>query len=183
MGFLRGTSWGSRSLFHQLSPHWTLQSEVMGTYLPVTGTLGLGMGTWCWAGTPYSRDLPPKFLSTTHGCGTSPFCVSALLTSLDGCGFFNSVVVRLPFNSISDSSQQWLFYNLVVIFMWLWEEISYVYLCHHVDWKSSLTFSEDGETTENIQETFQFVDNSVVIILQNLLALQYQKFQEHMALY
>ena len=25
-------------------------------------------------------------------------------TSLDGCGFFNSVVVRLPFNLISDSS-------------------------------------------------------------------------------
>ena len=25
--------------------------------------------------------------------------------SLDGCGFFNSVVVRLPFNSISDGSE------------------------------------------------------------------------------
>ena len=26
-------------------------------------------------------------------------------TSLDGCGFFNSIVVRLPFNPISDSSE------------------------------------------------------------------------------
>ena len=47
----------------------------------------------------------PKFLSTTHGYGTSPFCISTLPTSLDGCGFFNSVVVRLPFNSISDGSE------------------------------------------------------------------------------
>ena len=37
-------------------------------------------------------------LSTTNGCGTSSFCVSAPPTSLDKCGFFNSVIVRLPFN-------------------------------------------------------------------------------------
>ena len=74
-----------------------------------------GLGAWCGAGTPCSWDIPPEILFTTHGYGTSLFHVSAPPTSLDGCGFFNSVVVRLPFNSISDSSVWWLFYNLVEI--------------------------------------------------------------------
>ena len=37
-----------------------------------------------------------------RGCGTSLFRICAPPMSLDGCGFFNSVVVRLPFSSISD---------------------------------------------------------------------------------
>ena len=63
-----------------------------------------------WAGGPGGRsppyfyfDIPLVFYS--YGCGTSPFCIYAPPTSLDGCGFFNSVVVRLPFNSISDGSE------------------------------------------------------------------------------
>ena len=49
VGSLRGTPWNSRSFFHQLNPHWFLQPEVMGIYLPSTGTLGwwraaLGLG-------------------------------------------------------------------------------------------------------------------------------------------
>ena len=99
---LRGTAWTSRSFFHQLSPHWFLQPEVMRTYLPSTGTLGLGV--LFGARIPHSKDIPSKFLSTTAVYGTSPFHVSTPPTSLDGCGFFNSVVVRLPFNLISDSS-------------------------------------------------------------------------------
>ena len=69
-----------------------------GTYLPSTGTLGwepgVGLGL-----------LTPKiFLSNfyPHEYGASPFHVHACPSSVDGCGFFNSVVVRLPFNSISD---------------------------------------------------------------------------------
>ena len=42
------------------------------------------------------------------------FCVCTTPTSLDGRGFFNSIVVRLPFHSISDSSEWWLLYILVV---------------------------------------------------------------------
>ena len=103
MGSLSGTAWGSRSFFHQLNSQWFLQPEVVGTYLPGTGTLG--WEAWCGTGTPCSQDIPPKFLSTIHGCGTSPFCVSTPPTSLDGCGFFNSVGVRLPFNLISDGSE------------------------------------------------------------------------------
>ena len=74
-----------------------------GAYLPGTGTLG--WRAWCGAGTPHSQDIPPEFLSTMYGCGTSPSCISTPPTSLDKYGFFNSVVVRLPFNQISDSSE------------------------------------------------------------------------------
>ena len=41
--------------------------------------------------------------------------------------FFNSIVVRLPFNSISDGSEWWLFSILVVILMWLCKKASHVY--------------------------------------------------------
>ena len=106
----------------------------MGTYLPGTGILG--WGSWCGAETPRSRDISPKFLSTTCGCGTSLFCICAPPTGLDECGFFNSVLVSFPFNSISDSSEWWLFSILVVILMWLCEEVNHVFLCHHLDQKS-----------------------------------------------
>ena len=69
---------------------------------------GIGILVWgslCVEGAPCFHDIPPEFLSTICRCGTSVFHVSAPPTSLDGCGFFNSVVVRLPFNSISDGSE------------------------------------------------------------------------------
>ena len=112
VGSPRGTAEGSSSLLHRLSPHWFSHQQVVGTYCPGTGTLG--WGAWCRSGTPL--DIPPKFLSATRGCGSSPFCFRVSPTSLDGCGFFNSIVVRLPFSSISDSCEWWLFYILVVIF-------------------------------------------------------------------
>ena len=46
-----------------------------------------------------------------------------------GCGFFNFVAVGLPFSLISDSSKWWLFYILVVMLTWLWDNESRVYLC------------------------------------------------------
>ena len=114
----------------------------MGTYLPGTGTLGWGS---CYgAGTPHSRDYPPKFLSTTCVCGTSPFCIFSPPTSLDRCGFFNSVIVRFPFNLISAGSEWWLFYNLVVILTWLCEEVSGVHLCHHLDQSLSWLIAESS---------------------------------------
>ena len=111
VGSLRGTAWGSNNFSHQPNPHWFLQPEVVGTYLPGTGTLG--WGAWCGVGTSWSSDIPPKFLSTICGCGTSPFCLCVPLASLNECAFFNSTVVRLPFNSISESSEWWLLYILV----------------------------------------------------------------------
>ena len=59
------------------------------------------------------------------------FC-PPLTAGVDGCGFFNSMVVRLPFDLISESSEWWLFYSSVVIFMWLCKEASHVYLCCHL---------------------------------------------------
>ena len=64
VGSLRETAWGSRNFFHQLNPCWVLQSEVVVSFLPGTGSLR--WGAWCGAGTPRPRDIPPKFLSTTH---------------------------------------------------------------------------------------------------------------------
>ena len=90
-------------------------------------------GSWCGSGTPCSWNIPPKFLSTTHEWGTSPFCIFSPPTSLDGCGFFSSVVVRLPFNWISAGSEWWLLYISVVILMWLCEEASHVCLRCHLD--------------------------------------------------
>ena len=93
VGSLRGTDWGSRSFFHPLiSTGFAARGygDLSSRYW------NLGLGAWCGAGTPCSQDIPPKFLST-H------FIVSAVSTSWDGCGFFSSVVVRLPFNLISDS--------------------------------------------------------------------------------
>ena len=76
---------GHRSFFHWLNPCWFLQPEVMGTYLPGSGTLG--WGAWCGAGTPGSWDIPPIFSYSTCGFGTSPFSVFASPTSLDGFFF------------------------------------------------------------------------------------------------
>ena len=134
VGSLRDTAWDSRSFFHWLYLHWFLQPEVVGTYLP--GTQTLSWGVWCGARPPYSWDIPPKFLFSTRGCGTRPFHICISPASLDGRGFFNSIVVRLPFNSISNSSKWRLSYILVVILLRLCEEASRVCLCCHLDQKS-----------------------------------------------
>ena len=39
-GSLRGTAWDCRSFFHLLNPCWFLHPEIIGAYLPGTGTLG-----------------------------------------------------------------------------------------------------------------------------------------------
>ena len=75
-----------------------------------------------------------------RGCGISPFCTCAPPTSLDGCGFFNSVVVRLLFSLISVVPEWCFFYILVVILMWLCEEASHVCLHCHLHWESLILF-------------------------------------------
>ena len=70
--------------------------------------LGLRPETQAWA-TPARALL--NFLST------SPFHICAPPASLDGCGFYISVVVGLPFNLTSDCSERCLFYILVIILM------------------------------------------------------------------
>ena len=98
MGPLRVTAWESSSSFHWLK-------------LTIFYNQKFG-GLSCWHWNPElvglvwgSQDILPKFLSTTHGCGTSPFHISVSPTSLVvGCSFFRSVVVGLPFYLISDGN-------------------------------------------------------------------------------
>ena len=129
-----------------------------------------GMGDLVWvrdslAGTTRSQDIPPKFLSTTRECRTSPFHICAPPTSLDGYGFFNSTVVRLSFNSISASSVWWLFCILVLILMWLCEEKSYVCLCCHLDWKSLFIFRERGRDEEREGQKHQCARETLISCL------------------
>ena len=77
-------------------------------------------------------DFYPPHVDVGPACSMSP----PLLPVLDGCGFFKSIAVRLLFNLISVGSERWLFYILVVILMWLYEEMICVYLCRHLDSKS-----------------------------------------------
>ena len=127
VGSQRGTAWGSRNFFHQLKP-----ASFCNQKLWTRKFLALEP----WAGTPPSQEVPPKFLSTICGWQTSPFWVCAPPINQGGYSFFNSVVVRLPYNLISDGSKWWLLYILVVILTWLCQEASHVCLCLHLDWKS-----------------------------------------------
>ena len=65
---------GLQQFFHQLNLCWFLQPEVVGIYLPGTGTLG--WGAWYVSGAPCSQDIPPEFLFTTNGLG--PACSASV---------------------------------------------------------------------------------------------------------
>ena len=46
------------------------------------------------------------------------------------CGFFFiSLITELPFSQISGGSEWWFLHSLVVILMWLWEEVSTMFTC------------------------------------------------------
>ena len=97
---LRGDAWESRSFFCCPNPHWFLQPEVMGIYLPGAGTLG--WGAWCGAGIPCFWDNPPNIYPPHMGVGPSVLHlhVSTPPTHLSECDFFNSLVVGLPYSLI-----------------------------------------------------------------------------------
>ena len=84
----------------------------MGTYLP--GTEPWALGADVGLGLVAPELSLPYFYPLLMGVAPAAFA-SVPPTCLDGCGFFNSTVVRLPFNSISDGSEWWLFDILVVI--------------------------------------------------------------------
>ena len=86
---------------------WVLQGDLLGTLevssmtqSPLVFAAGSyrDLSSWHWnpglvvpsvgLGLLAPEISLPKFLSTTRGCGTSPFSVFASTTSLDGCGFF-----------------------------------------------------------------------------------------------
>ena len=117
-----------------------MQSPLLFCSQNLWGLIFLALELWAgepgyWAGTPCSFDILPEFTSTTHGCGSSLFHICAPPTSLDGCGSFNSVVVRLPLKLSSDGSDQRWFHILVGSWVWLCQEVSHVYLCLNLDLK------------------------------------------------
>ena len=129
-GFSKKNYLGLQKFPHWFNSCWSLQSEVMGTYLPGTGTLSWrrsGVGLGLLAPEMVLLNFYPQHVDVATVHSASP----PLLQS-DGCGFFNSIVVRIPFKCISDSSEWWVFCNLVVIFMWLCEKASHIYLCQHL---------------------------------------------------
>ena len=95
------------------NPHWFVQPEIMGIYLPGAGTLGCAV--WPGAGIAVSQGMPPNFYSphmnVCFAATASPhrtvsphlstcLCVSSPSTHLDECGFFKCLVVELPYSLI-----------------------------------------------------------------------------------
>ena len=100
VGPLRGTVRKSSSFcLPQPKSPLVFIAKVMGTYLPGTGTLG--WGACCRAGTSHSLDIPPNFYLPQVDMG--PACCAPSYQSQ--CGFFNSVVVGLPFFLIPGGSE------------------------------------------------------------------------------
>ena len=94
-----------------------------------------GLGHLVW-GRHSSVPRYPSWIFIHHTWRRNqPVPVCSPPTSMDGCGFFNSLVVRLPFNLISEGSEWWLFYILILIWMKFYKEVSHVCLHHHCDWK------------------------------------------------
>ena len=114
VGSLRGTAWNSCSFFHQLITTVFCIQKIWGLLFWAMELWNPGLGDWCGAGTPHSWYIPLKFI---HHMWVWDQPVPRLHPSYqsNGCGFFNSEVVGLPFNLISDGSEWWLFYVLVVI--------------------------------------------------------------------
>ena len=133
-GSLRGTAKESSiSIFHSLILTGFYSQKLWKLLLPLE-TWAEGPGLWLGPHTPEISF--PIFMYLTWVWDQHIPCVHPSFQS--GCCFlFNSVVVGLRFSSISNSSEWWLFYSLVVILMWLCKEVSPVYLRRHLDWKSN----------------------------------------------
>ena len=86
------------------------------TGIEPTNFLSTGQCSIHWA---IPASAPSQILFTIRHYWISSFHVSTSLTSVDGCGFFNFVVVRLAFNLLSDGSEWWLFHILVEMLIWL----------------------------------------------------------------
>ena len=83
-----------------------------------------------------NRDRPLHQLLPCQEFSPPWLPISAPPTSLDKCFFFNSLVVRLPYSSISVSSGCFLFLNILLSFFWLCEGATCIYLCLPVGQKS-----------------------------------------------
>ena len=83
---------------------------------------------------------PPAATSPSPPCRVSSLPrlpVSIPPTSLDEC-FLTPWLLDFHTVQCSGSSSCFLFLNLLLSFIWLWEEAQCVYLCFHLGWKSFL---------------------------------------------
>ena len=102
VGCLKRTAWDSRS-----SSTDSIRADLCSQKL--WRIIFLALEPWAgWHGVGLGLLVPkislPNFV-WTYRYRTSLFCISVPPTILDRCGFFNSIVVRLPFNSVSDGSE------------------------------------------------------------------------------
>ena len=98
-GPLKGDSWESHSFFHHSNLHRFLQTELMRTYLPSECWIP-GLCCLVWSLDPLHPRYPCWFLYTHTWVWDRLFCISAPPTHLHECGFFNSLVVGLPYSLI-----------------------------------------------------------------------------------
>ena len=112
VGSLNVLFWKSGSFFCCPNAHWFLETEVMRSYLTRTGTLGWVI--WPGARIAHSQGILPEFCPPNLSVGMpTPLLhcnyISAPLhppmpstppNRLDNCGFFKSLVVRLPYSLI-----------------------------------------------------------------------------------
>ena len=104
----------------------------MGTYLSSTGSLARGPGVGVGLLTPEIslQNFYPPHLDEGPACSTSaPLLPVWMEVFLLFCS------CQTSFNLISDISERWLFCILVVLLVWLCEEVSHVCLCRYLDWK------------------------------------------------
>ena len=65
--------------------------------------------------------------------------ISTPPTNLDECFFFNSLVVRLPYSLIFwHFWVLFIYFNWLLSFFWLYEEVKHICLCLHLGCKSQL---------------------------------------------
>ena len=144
---------GSFSRCH-LNLHRCFQSEALRLYFPV-------LEPWV----AHSVSLPTCFsrfirrkCGTTHSASHRLACLVAQLpvstppTGLDGCVFFNSLVVELPYSSIFCPLWLYFVFKLLLSFFWLCKEAQCVYLRLHLGRNSHLSFLEIQISTKILKK-------------------------------
>ena len=102
-GLFKRNCLGLKSFFHRLHPGWFLQPEVMGFIClalePYAGQPGVGLGLLA------TKISLPNFYPSHMDVGLAHSVSLSLLPVWIDMVSFNSVIVRLPFNSISDNTE------------------------------------------------------------------------------
>ena len=146
MGLSKGLSCEAGSIFCCHNPKGVFQSEVLRLNFPeLEPWVALSVSLLVYLHANVSPALPAALPATGSLAAALPevlsilLPISAPLTGLDECFFFNSLVVRLPYSSIF--CQSWLFFvfKFVVLFL-LCKEAQCVYLCLHLGRKSLCSF-------------------------------------------